>query len=102
MAMLHAFIVLKHQEIPPHLVCLWTADEEERRQYENVLLQDPYRSNTELRIGAPGIRDQRNLIVNHYPESTSRSSKGIVVHREPQLGCSLTNGIHDKNLLETY
>jgi len=63
---------LKRQQIPPNHISLWTADDEEKSHYEKALLTHPYWRNTgiEVRVGVPGIRDQRNFIVNHYPEGT--------------------------------
>merc|ERR1719203_2683842 len=60
---------LKNQRIPPKTVQLWTSDQEEKAHYEAALQQDSYWAReTEVRVGMPGIMQQRNTIVKSFPE----------------------------------
>lgn len=63
---------LKRHRVPPRVVSLWVACEEEQFHYEAALKQDPYWGGGEVEVvvGVPGIMHQRNFIVRSLPEDT--------------------------------
>jgi len=63
--------LLQRHVIPAERVELWTSDEQEAAHYREVLDQDSYWNGlASVRVGQPGIRQQRNHIVSAYPEGT--------------------------------
>eukprot|EP00927_Polykrikos_kofoidii_P033614 TRINITY_DN2843_c0_g3_i1.p1 TRINITY_DN2843_c0_g3~~TRINITY_DN2843_c0_g3_i1.p1 ORF type:complete len:833 (-),score=126.18 TRINITY_DN2843_c0_g3_i1:153-2651(-) len=63
---------LKRHRVPPRVVSLWVACDQEQFHYEAALKQDPYWGGGEVEVvvGVPGIMHQRNFIVRSLPEDT--------------------------------
>lgn len=60
--------VLQEHNIPPELVTIFTANEDQQRIYEEALKDHPYGKN--IVMGVPTIGAQRNWIEKYYPEGT--------------------------------
>lgn len=54
--------LLKRQRIPAHRVILYVSDEEERQRYKDALRLDAFAREIALKVGVPGILEQRNHI----------------------------------------
>jgi len=61
---------LQKQAIPQARVTIYVADVEEEQKYKVALSRDDYWRDTQICVGKPGIREQRNYIVNSLPEGT--------------------------------
>ena len=58
---------LSSEKIDPQAITIFVADEDERREYEKVLLPDSY---GRLVVGNLGLAEQRNFIHSYYPLGT--------------------------------
>lgn len=59
---------LSSQEIPPELITIFVANEEEKQKYLSVLDSATYK---EIVVGKLGLHNQRNIIQEHYPLDTN-------------------------------
>lgn len=60
--------LLKRQRIPAHRVILYVSDEEERQRYKEALRLDVFAREIALKVGVPGILEQRNHITRCMEE----------------------------------
>lgn len=58
---------LSSEKIDPQAITIFVADEDERKEYEKVLLPDSY---SRLVVGHLGLAEQRNFIHSYYPLGT--------------------------------
>ena len=58
---------LERQSIDPKRVTIFVADESERKKYQKALVDNPYQT---IVVAAPGIKEVRNFMWEHYPEGT--------------------------------